>query len=159
MSPYKLNVKIVKQLDAEPAGIEGDAGRIRQLLHNLVKNGLEAVNETVGARVTVATRTLQSGGMGYIELCVSDNGPGFSTGVLDNVFEPYVSTKPKGSGLGLAIVKKIVEEHGGVIMAENMQSGGALIQIRLQLLNKDATPDEVLRDRSGETQSSGNGGL
>lgn len=148
-SSNDLNVKIIKQLDAEPAGIEGDAGRIRQLLHNLVKNGLEAVNETAGARVTVATRTLQSAGMGYIELCVSDNGPGFSAGVLDNVFEPYVSTKPKGSGLGLAIVKKIVEEHGGIIMAENMQSGGALIQIRLQLLNEDATLDEVPHDRSG----------
>jgi len=92
-----------------------------------VKNGLEAVNGTAGARVTVATRSMQSGGMDYIELCVSDNGSGFSAGVLDNVFEPYVSTKPKGSGLGLAIVKKIVEEHGGIIMAENLQSGGASV--------------------------------
>ena len=158
-SSNDLNVKIIKQLDAEPAGIKGDAGRLRQLLHNLLKNGLEAVNGTAGARVTVATRTLQSGGMGYIELCISDNGSGFSPNVLDNVFEPYVSTKPKGSGLGLAIVKKIVEEHGGIIMAENMQSGGALIRIRLQLLDEDATVDEVLRDSSGETLSSGNGGL
>jgi nitrogen fixation/metabolism regulation signal transduction histidine kinase len=96
--------------------------------------------------------------MDYIELCVSDNGSGFSAGVLDNVFEPYVSTKPKGSGLGLAIVKKIVEEHGGIIVAENLQSGGALVRIRLQSLNEDATGDEVLHN-SGETLSSGNGGL
>ena len=157
-SSNDLNVKIIKQLDAEPARIEGDAGRLRQLLHNLVKNGLEAVNGTAGARVTVATRSMQSGGMDYIELCVSDNGSGFSAGVLDNVFEPYVSTKPKGSGLGLAIVKKIVEEHGGIIVAENLQSGGALIRIRLQSLHEDATGDEVLHS-SGETLSSGNGGL
>ena len=79
--------------------------------------------------------------------------------MLDNVFEPYISTKPKGSGLGLAIVKKIVEEHGGIIMAENLQSGGALIRIRLQLLIEDTNVDEVLRSSSGETLSSGNGGL
>ena len=157
-SSNDLNVKIIIQLDAEPARIEGDAGRLRQLLHNLVKNGLEAVNGTAGARVTVATRSMQSGGMDYIELCVSDNGSGFSAGVRDNVFEPYVSTKPKGSGLGLAIVKKIVEEHGGIIVAENLQSGGALIRIRLQSLHEDATGDEVLHS-SGETLSSGNGGL
>jgi nitrogen fixation/metabolism regulation signal transduction histidine kinase len=158
-SSNDLNVKIIKQLDAEPSCIEGDAGRLRQLLHNLVKNGLEAVNGSASPRVTVATRTMHSGGVAYIELCVSDNGSGFSPGVLDNVFEPYISTKPKGSGLGLAIVKKIVEEHGGIIMAENVQSGGALIRIRLQLLNEDACADEVLRNSSSETLSSGNGGL
>jgi signal transduction histidine kinase len=51
--------------------------------------------------------------------------------VLENLFEPYVSTKPRGSGLGLAIVKKIVEEHGGMIVAETSPEGGARIRIRL----------------------------
>jgi nitrogen fixation/metabolism regulation signal transduction histidine kinase len=54
---------------------------------------------------------------------------------MDNLFEPYVSTKPKGSGLGLAIVKKIVEEHGGTIMAESSADGGAQIRIRMLLSN------------------------
>ncbi len=53
-------------------------------------------------------------------------------GCLNNIFEPYVSTKPRGSGLGLAIVKKIVEEHGGIIAAESSTEGGARIRIRLQ---------------------------
>ena len=51
--------------------------------------------------------------------------------MFDQLFEPYVTTKPKGSGLGLAIVKKIVEEHGGIIFAENAENGGASIIIRL----------------------------
>lgn len=51
--------------------------------------------------------------------------------MFDQLFEPYVTTKPKGSGLGLAIVKKIVEEHGGMIFAENAENVGASIIIRL----------------------------
>ena len=51
--------------------------------------------------------------------------------MFDQLFEPYVTTKPKGSGLGLAIVKKIVEEHGGMIFAENAENGGASIIIKL----------------------------
>jgi PleD family two-component response regulator len=60
-----------------------------------------------------------------IELSVEDNGPGFPATALEQIFEPYVTTKPKGTGLGLAIVKKIVEEHGGRIEAENRPDGGA----------------------------------
>ena len=128
-----LGVQLIEQLDAENDLIEGDAGRLRQLLHNLIKNALEAVRGMPEARITVST--CQVGGMekNQIELCVEDNGPGFEAHVLENIFEPYVSTKPKGSGLGLAIVKKIVEEHGGTISAESGTSGGALVRIRLLL--------------------------
>jgi len=158
-SSSDLNTKIIRQLHSGPARIEGDAGRLRQLLHNLVKNGLEAVSGIADACIIVATRTMQAGGVGYIELSISDNGPGFESGVLEYVFEPYISTKAKGSGLGLAIVKKIVEEHGGLITVENAQSGGALIQIRLQLLNEDVVAGATARNTTPETLSSGNGGL
>jgi len=128
-----LDVQIIEQLDAEYDVIEGDAGRLRQLLHNLIKNSLEAVKDTPDARIVVSTVSAGSAGNSQIELCVDDNGPGFKTDVLENIFEPYVSTKPKGSGLGLAIVKKIVEEHGGTIRAESSQTGGALVRIRFLL--------------------------
>ena len=127
-----LTVQIVTRLDARNPCIEGDVGRLRQLLHNLLKNSLEAVAETAEACITVATQTCKESDMPYVELVIDDNGPGFSERVLDNIFEPYVSTKPRGSGLGLAIVKKIVEEHGGVIAAESNPEGGARIRIRLQ---------------------------
>jgi nitrogen fixation/metabolism regulation signal transduction histidine kinase len=126
-----LNAQIVEQLDAENACIKGDMGRLRQLLHNLLKNALEAVRDVQNARITVTTGSIAQAGTDQVELRVEDNGPGFDGGVLENVFEPYVSTKPRGSGLGLAIVKKIVEEHGGSISAENGASGGALVRIRL----------------------------
>jgi two-component system, NtrC family, nitrogen regulation sensor histidine kinase NtrY len=125
-------VQLVTRLDAQQPCIEGDVGRLRQLLHNLLKNSLEAVAETAGACITVTTHTADVSERAYVELVIDDNGPGFPDRVLDNIFEPYVSTKPRGSGLGLAIVKKIVEEHGGVIAAEGNPEGGARIRIRLQ---------------------------
>jgi nitrogen fixation/metabolism regulation signal transduction histidine kinase len=125
-------VRLVTRLDARHPCIEGDAGRLRQLLHNLLKNSLEAVAETTDACITVTTRTGDESERPYVELVIDDNGPGFPERVLDNIFEPYVSTKPRGSGLGLAIVKKIVEEHGGMIAAESNPDAGARIRIRLQ---------------------------
>jgi len=126
-----VNAAIRTCLEAECDNVEGDTGRIRQLLHNLVKNALEAVHELDDAQVKLSTRCGGELDSRYIELCVDDNGPGFREHVLENLFEPYVSTKPRGSGLGLAIVKKIVEEHGGMIAAETSPEGGARIRIRL----------------------------
>lgn len=152
-----LNVQIVEQLEVDPACIEGDAGRFRQLLHNLVKNALEAINGMPEARISVSTRAAEDAGKRYVELSVADNGPGFKAEVLENVFEPYVSTKPRGSGLGLAIVKKIVEEHGGIITAETGGTGGACIRIRLQLSSK--TVADAGHDDAGNAVSARRGGL
>ena len=79
----------------------------------------------------------------FVELRVEDNGPGFPDDVFSQLFEPYITTKPKGSGLGLAIVKKIVEEHGGVVWAENCSPAGAVIIIRLPVLGQRRQKDNV----------------
>ncbi len=114
--------------------IEADSGRMRQLLHNLIKNGIEAVDEVADGRITITTQLLEQTGFEMVELSVEDNGPGISEELMGQLFEPYVTSKPKGSGLGLAIVKKIVEEHGGVLLAENREQGGARIVIHFPLV-------------------------
>jgi nitrogen fixation/metabolism regulation signal transduction histidine kinase len=107
--------------------INGDNGRLRQLLHNLVKNAIEAIRDGQGSTLWVSSRREHVAGADCIELSVRDNGPGFPNHILASAFEPYVTTKPKGTGLGLAIVKKIVEEHGGWIQLETPADGGARV--------------------------------
>ena len=92
-----------------------DTGRMRQLLINLIKNALEALEAYQGkdkAKLTISTivEALESGDEQWV-LTISDNGPGIDEELLPNLFEPYKTSKTKGSGLGLAIVKRIVEEH------------------------------------------------
>ena len=126
-------------LDSTNPIIEADNGRLRQLLHNLIKNALEANQENHSEsqpdlqeeKVYISTRCAEEQACRYVELKITDTGPGIADDMFDQLFEPYVTTKPKGSGLGLAIVKKIVEEHGGMIFAENAENRGASIIIRL----------------------------
>lgn len=119
------------RLDPALPAVEADAGRLRQLLHNLIKNAMESRADTERAELEITTRGARDGNGRFVELQVRDNGPGIPKDLLGRLFEPYVTTKRKGTGLGLAIVKKIVEEHGGVLWAENRPEGGACIVIRL----------------------------
>ena len=129
------------RLDPQAPPIAADPGRLRQLLHNLMKNTLEALNSTPGSRIDITTRYIDDSSLRCVELSISDNGPGFPEAIFGQLFEPYVTTKPRGTGLGLAIVKKIVEEHNGMIAAENLAEGGARIVIRLPLPSAvDTTP-------------------
>jgi len=123
--------------DPKAPVIDADDGRLRQLLHNLIKNSLEAMGEQPSAQLRISTHCMEKDACKFVEIRISDNGPGIPEEVIGQLFEPYITTKPKGSGLGLAIVKKIIEEHGGMIWAENNESGGARIVIRLPVNKQD----------------------
>jgi len=129
---------------AQGVKIEGDPVRLRQVIHNLVKNGLEALGDKDG-KVRVITEIGQSKSSGAMRfrLRIEDDGTGFDTDSLGQVFEPYVTNKPKGTGLGLAIVKRIVGEHGGTCRASNRQEGGASIQISLPVRERTQEVLEV----------------
>ncbi|KPK46695.1 MAG: hypothetical protein AMS22_17795, partial [Thiotrichales bacterium SG8_50] len=111
--------------------VRADSKRLRQVLHNLLINARDALSGTRNPQVSVRTGQVMQGERPYVELTVSDNGPGFPEPLLGRLFEPYTTTKQKGTGLGLAIVKRIVEEHGGQILAENRARGGAAVTLRL----------------------------
>ena len=127
------NIKLVVDTDPEMPEIEADVGRVRQILHNLVRNAVEALENSDDGRIELTTRYTTLHGMPMAELIIEDNGPGFQTGAVSQIFDPYVTTKPKGTGLGLAIVKKLVEEHAGTIDAVNRKEGGAMIRIFLPI--------------------------
>ncbi len=137
---YPAGVEIKLDLTEEPLRINGDKVRLRQLLHNLVKNAIEAIRDGHGSTLWIGTRLEHVAGSDRVELSVRDDGPGFPENVLASAFEPYVTTKVKGTGLGLAIVKKIVEEHGGWIQLETPADGGARIAIRLPIFQDGADP-------------------
>ena len=126
-------IKIVLTSDPTMPMIDADIGRVRQILHNLIRNATEALENTDNGQIDVHVSVAEFDGVDVAQIKVEDNGSGFKEGSLDQVFDPYVTTKPKGTGLGLAIVKKLVEEHVGSIRANNRSGGGAVISIRLPL--------------------------
>lgn len=140
-------LRIDAHLEPQLPTVQADSGRLRQLLHNLVKNAIEATVRVADPQLSLRTVCRGGAATRCIEISVDDNGPGFPPGIMARLFEPYVTTKPKGTGLGLAIVKKIVEEHGGVIWVENRVPAGARVTIRL--------PVTVARARSPAATATG----
>lgn len=119
---------LVTELAPELPTILGDATLLRQVVHNLVQNALDVVNEhpptDQSAQVIVRTDVPRhpDGSVRAVRLAVRDNGPGFSDKILKRAFEPYVTTKAKGTGLGLAVVKKIADEHHALVRIRNLEN-------------------------------------
>ncbi len=132
---YRVNetgTRIQLHLDTTLPPLRLDINRIRQLLVNLIKNALEALEEQGQDGIITLTTQCQATQRQAL-LLIQDNGPGIPVDLLPRLFEPYVTTKHKGTGLGLAIVKKIVEEHAGHLSARNGETGGAMLNIRFPL--------------------------
>ncbi len=108
--------------------ILGDAAQLRQVLHNLISNSIDAAEGDLPA-ITLSTRAVGGkDGVSAVALSVTDDGVGFSEEILSRAFEPYVTTKETGTGLGLPMVKKIIDEHQGVIELSNrFDSSGLLV--------------------------------
>ena len=127
--------RIQSQLAPQLPLVTADVNQIRQVIHNLLTNAQDALLGQPAPQICISTERIRN----YAWLRVTDNGGGFPEGIIKRAFEPYVTTKPKGTGLGLAIVKKIVDEHQGQIVIENMPHAdtvgvaGARISISLPL--------------------------
>lgn len=127
--PYGRNISLDLAEGLPP--VRADIGRLRQLLHNLLKNALEAQENTSESRVDISLQVDGYRSENRLKLQIRDYGAGFSEEMLGRVFEPYMTSKRRGTGLGLAIVKKVVEEHEGEIELNNMDGGGACITVYL----------------------------
>ena len=138
------------RLDANLPDIMGDETQLRQVIHNLLQNAQDAVNEVQNRERYTPSIELITEKVHYqnasgkiciaVRLSVMDNGPGFAQKILARIFEPYITTKERGTGLGMAVVKKIVEEHGGRIDVQNRtDTTGAKVSILfLQLASPDS---------------------
>ncbi|HEX6833103.1 MAG TPA: ATP-binding protein, partial [Rudaea sp.] len=124
-------IQLTRNFTATDPMLRADPGRLRQLLHNLLKNSLEAISGPRKPHIEVSTREVRDGEQTWVELSIADNGPGLPDGFDERWFEPYTTSKARGTGLGLAVAKKIVEEHGGSIRAATRPTGGAVFTVRL----------------------------
>jgi signal transduction histidine kinase len=123
----RQGLTISVETDQDVPTMEIDRGLLRQAIHNLVKNGLEALSR--GGALTIGSRLVGDA----VDISVSDTGAGIQREVAERLFEPFFTTKPQGTGLGLSIARQITEEHGGELRWENRPGGGATFIIRLPL--------------------------
>jgi len=114
-----------------PLPIRGDRIQLQQVILNLVVNAMDAMSHvpSEGRRIIIQTARNEN----CAEISVTDAGPGILLPRLEDVFEPFFSTKPQGMGMGLSIARTIVEAHNGRIWAENKARGGATFRIQLPL--------------------------
>lgn len=124
------NTSIKLDLDQKKALIYGDPIQIQQVLINLLTNALDAIEENDADMRTINISTRFDDSQGFI-ISISDSGIGIANDKLNEIFEPFHSSKSKGIGLGLALCKLIVESHQGKIWAENNTTRGSTFSILL----------------------------
>ena len=112
-----------------------DRIQIQQVLLNLIRNALEAMQQEVAGDKAPHRReltvTAAATGRELVEVAVADTGPGLAPEIEGRLFGPFVSTKPGGMGMGLSICRSIVEAHGGTIRAEPNPVGGTVFRFTL----------------------------
>ncbi len=122
-------LKIYTNLAPNCPSIQADAGRLRQLFHNLIKNAREATDQENMPELSIETYCDAQ----ILHLVLTDNGPGIPEDQRHWVFEPYATNKPKGTGLGMAIVKRILDEHSASIYISQAEPQGAKIHIQFPI--------------------------
>ncbi|HLG81781.1 MAG TPA: MASE4 domain-containing protein [Bradyrhizobium sp.] len=120
------------ELMPEPTLVMGHQGQLQEVLLNLIRNAIEAMDET---KVDVRELRLSTASRDHDGAIISvlDTGPGIDPERLSSIFDAFVTTKPRGMGLGLAICRMIVERHGGRLVASSGDKGGALFQLVLPI--------------------------
>ncbi len=134
-------VKIHSKL-AELPPVDGHRGQLREVVINLVRNALEAMDTTTDRSRVLRVRT-ELRGRDAIAVAVEDSGPGIDPQKLDSIFTAFLTTKPHGMGLGLAICRMIAEQHGGQLTASSDGKRGALFQFILPTASTDQTARET----------------
>jgi signal transduction histidine kinase len=127
IAPQLEAQKIDVSLDVSHGIVSADREMLRRAILNLVLNAVDAMPH--GGELVVTSYQGRHG----VELEIADSGPGLQQEDLDRVFDPFFTTKATGTGLGLSIVNRIIEAHGGRVMAMNCAEGGAAFTIQLPL--------------------------
>ena len=126
-SIQEQGIKLSLELDQNLPYVQFDPVHLRQVILNIVKNGIEAMPE--GGTLTIVSGRVEK----RVFIQISDTGEGISPEVMEKIFQPFFSTKPKGSGLGLTIAQKIMEAHQGTLTIESEPHRGTLVTCFLNM--------------------------
>ena len=126
------DLRINLDLSGDLPKLQLDKDAISRVLINLIKNSIEAKKSKTTLNIVIKTRLNSKDGV--VRLTIIDDGNGFPEDIIDQVFEPYVTTKEKSGGLGLAIVQNIIEQHEGQIFASNVKPHGARITVEFNII-------------------------
>ncbi len=135
----EAEIAVYTDLQAGLPYVSIDKVQIQQVVLNLVRNGVEALQGESQRHLYIAT-SLDSRSQTVVT-SITDSGPGVSSEVLEKLFQPFVTTKQNGLGIGLSICKTIVDAHGGHISADNISEGGAIFRFSLPIITADGTED------------------
>jgi two-component system sensor kinase FixL len=133
-------VRVTTNIDAAHDLILVDKVQIQQVLLNLIRNAIEAMDLSARRELTVATRPAGA----FVEISVTDTGPGIAPDVAGQLFQPFVTTKPLGMGVGLSISRSIVEGHGGQIRFEPNPEGGTIFRLTVPGVSSEEIADGVV---------------
>jgi len=131
-------VRVRMQIDPAYDLILADKVQIQQVLLNLFRNAIESVAQGTRRELLVVSRPVANG---MVEVSVADTGPGVSPDIAEQLFQPFVTTKPQGMGVGLSISRTIIEAHGGQIWTEPNPGGGAVFKFTLRAVTKEDMGD------------------
>lgn len=126
------------ELDSPAQSVIADKVQIQQVLLNLVRNALEAIDGIVPGILVVSAHAKGD----FVEFAIADNGPGIADDVRARLFEPFVTTKKDGMGVGLSICRTIIESHGGRLWAEANPGGGTVFRFTLPRTSGEEGADE-----------------
>jgi len=139
------NIAFRSNLSSDHPQVSADAGRMRQLLHNLIKNAIESTVDVEQPVIEISVKRIPFQHGTGVELKVIDNGRGIPEAILTSLFEPHTTTKSQGGGLGLTVVHRIVEEHNGKMYAENNDGPGATFVVQIPAIdNPKSEPGDWL---------------
>lgn len=131
------NVRVSLELDHDLPPVVVDPVQIQQVVLNLVRNAVEAMEEVAYRELTISTRAVGD----KIETSIADTGSGIAPELADRLFQPFVTTKKTGMGLGLSICREIVEAHHGHLSAVGRPTGGTVFRLTLPKANPDEAVD------------------
>ncbi len=134
----ELGVHVAFDLDPQVTFVLASKIQVEQVLLNLMRNALEAMQETDQRILTVSTRRLDNE---TVRIDVADTGPGIAPEIAAQLFQPFITTKRHGMGVGLSISRTIIEAHGGRLWAEPNPGGGTIFRLTLKIFDEETDAD------------------